>query len=365
MTSPFPHLWRRLSLALPLLALVACEEAPTGIGNPVAPSFKPGQPGPSYTVLSIPGAAGWTAYVAAAINAQHQTVGVMNPVDNPSQSVQRAAYWAAGSTAAPVPLPVFAGMTRSEANAINEDAVIAGRIWPVAVLWRPNGASWDIVTRAEYGVVSGVRADGVAVGTMWDPALGSSSPPQPVVWDATGKPDTLPLPAGGPWTAGTALAINADGDVAGTLEIWTTGMSTVYGALWVRGASGWTPYALQTGWSRGLSDRTANGQIYVTASGVHDAYRHRFTRSPSGVWASDSVYVEGVAQRMNTAGDFVGALEKGRFGSSPKPYVFPVTGSVITLPVPKNSNGTAIGISSDGWITGHIDGIGVVWKPGS
>lgn len=178
-------------------------------------------------------------------------------------------------------------------------------------------------------------------------------------------PDTLPLPEGGPWTAGTARAINAQGDVAGTLEIWTLGMSTVYGALWVREGSGWTPHVMQTGPARGLSDRTDGEHLYVTASGLYDAYRHRFTRSASGSWSSDSLLVEGAAFGMNSAGDFVGALLKGRYGSSPKPYVFPAAGSVTPLPLPKNATGAAGGISSDGWITGHINGVGVVWKPGS
>ncbi|HSR14565.1 MAG TPA: hypothetical protein VLL51_02355 [Gemmatimonadales bacterium] len=364
MTSSSLRLCRCLALALPVLAMVACREVPTGVGDPMAPSFKPGQSGPSYTVLSIPVASGWSAYAAADINAQHQTVGIMNPADNPSQSAQRAAYWVAGSAAAPVPLPVPDGMTRSQASAISENGIIAGRIWPIAVLWRPSGSGWTIETRAECGTVSGVRNDGVAVGTMLEPPYCQGAP-QPVVWDAGGIPDTLPLPEGGPYTAGTALAVNAQGDVAGTLEIWTLGMSTVYGALWVRDGDGYTPLVMQTGWSRGLSDRTNSGQIYVTASGVHDAHRHRFTRSASGQWTSDSVYVEGIANRMNAAGTFVGALERGRFGSSPKPYVFPAAGVATPLPLPKNATGAAGGISSDGWITGHINGVGVVWKPGS
>lgn len=365
MTSLSVRLCRCLTLALPLLATAACREGPTEASDAMAPSFKPGPSGPSYTVLSIPVAPGWAAYSAGAINVRHETVGTMNPADNPSQLVQRAAFWVAGSGAVPMALPLLPGTTRSEAHGISESGIIAGRIWPTAVLWRPTGSGWAIETRADCGVVSGVRDDGVAVGTMWDLDLGCSSAPQPVVWDATGRPDTLPLPEGGPFTAGTALAINAQGDVAGTLEIWTPGMSTIYGALWVRGASGWTPYAMQTGWSRGLSDRTAAGQIYVTASGVHDAYRHRFTQNGSGSWTSDSVYVEGIANRMNAAGTFVGALEKGRFGSSPKPYVFPASGSVLTLPLSRNASGAAVGISADGWITGYIDGVGVVWKPGS
>ncbi len=346
-----------------LLVASGCGELPTQGADAIPPNLKPGSAGPSYATLSIPVAAGWSGYGAADINAAHQTVGVMNPAGYPSQLDQRAAYWVAGGAAAPVPLPMLPGVTRSVANTISDNGIIGGRIWPAAVLWHPNGSGWDIQVLAENGEVSGVRDDGVAVGTMWDP-VDFFIPPQPVVWDAAGVPDTLPLPPGGPWTGGTALAINDQGDVAGTVQIWTLGSSTIYGALWTRAPAGWTPHVFQFGHSRGLSNRTG-GQIYVTASDVHDAYRHRLVQNGTGQWTSDSVYVQGVANGMNVAGDFVGALEKGRFGGSPKPFVYPATGAVLNLPLPKNANGIAVGISDDGWITGSIDGVGVVWKPGS
>jgi hypothetical protein len=348
-----------------LLTMPACRDVPTGITDPLGPDFKPAPSRPSYTVLTPAVAPGWTAFMPANVNSLHQAVGVMNPVGNTSQMAARAAYWVAGGTAVPEVLPVFPGMTWSQAGAISENGIVGGRIFPAAVLWKRGPAGWEPSQLAAWGIVNGVRDDGSAVGTMWDPERNGDSPPQPVMWDAAGTPDTLPLPSAGPWNAGEALAVNAQGDVAGTLVIWTLGMSTIYGALWIREGEGYTPLVMQTGWSRGLSDRTATGSIYVTASGAHDAYRHRFTRNVSGVWTSDSVYVEGVAHRMNPAGDFVGALEKGRFGSSPKPYVFPATGSVLTLPLAKNASGSAVGISADGWITGYVDGVGVVWKPGS
>lgn len=355
------HSVRNYLLTLLLMLSAACGELPTTPTQSPEPSFKPARPGPSYSVLTPAGLPGWTPFNPLGINGQHLAIGTMNPDGNPSSMATRAAVWRAGTSDPPEVLPVPGGETWSAAIGLNESGVVGGHIWPAAVLWQPIGSGWTIVTRHDQGVVNGVASGGEAVGTVFfDEAR---MHPQPVIWDAAGAMTVLPMPASGQWTSGEAMAINAQGDISGTLREEFPGGAYVYGALWVREGSGYLPLVMQSGPARGLSDRIGAEQLYVTASGVRDAFRHRFTRNGGGSWLSDSVYVSGTAEGMNASGDFVGTLRRGKFSSTGVPYLFTVAGSEITLPIPKNATGTASGISGDGWITGTINGAGVVWKP--
>jgi hypothetical protein len=346
-----------------LPTVLACRELPTATGDAIAPSLKPGTGGPSYTVLTPPVAPGWTAFMPRDINSLHLAIGVMNPAGTTSQMARRAATWVAGGSAVPVVLPVLADRVWSQANGVSENGIVAGAIFPSGVLWVPTGSGYEIRLLAENGGVSDVQDDGTAVGTMKDPVQPDLVPPMPVLWNASGVPDTLPFPASGKWNGGEALAINANGDISGTFEEWTFGHSYVWGALWIRENGGYTPIVMQTGWARGLSDRTADGRIHVTASAVWSkAYRHTFTRNASGAWTSDSVLVEGTSEDMNAAGDFVGTVRKS-FSSGGYPFVYPTAGTQLKLPIPRGSSGSAVGVSNDGWIAGAIDGVGVIWKP--
>jgi len=354
-------MYRFPSKTLPFLLLLAaaCGDLPTQEGGVPGPEYKPGSPGPTYTALTPALLPDWTPFRPVRINSQHLAVGTVNPEGNPSQMAARAAVWRAGTSEPPELLPVPAGMAWSAANDANEFGLVGGHIFPTAVLWIPAGAGWSVVTLHDQGVVNGVASGGEAVGTIYDE---SRTYAQPVRWDAAGVMTLLPLPAGGQWVGGEALAINAQGDVAGSFRQAAPGGWYLYGALWVREGDEYLPLIMQTGPAPGLSDRIGSGQLYVTASGVRDAWRHRFTRSGAGRWSSDSVWVGGTAEGMNAAGDLVGTQRRGKFASTGSPYLFTVGGAEILLPIPKNATGTASGISSDGWITGTLNDAGVAWK---
>ncbi|HEX9166885.1 MAG TPA: hypothetical protein VF862_13310 [Gemmatimonadales bacterium] len=358
------HCRSRWTFPLALLAAAACSDLATDVTDPLAPSLRPGPAGPTYTVLTPPLAPGYTALVPTDINVLHQAIGYVNPEGSTSQSARLAAVWHAGSGAAPQLLP---GGTGTTARGISDNGIIAGVVFPAAVLWKPAGSSWDLVVLNEVAEAMDVREDGSAVGIAFDPQYPSfRDDAQPVAWDADGVMTRLPMPASGQWTGGEAYAINAQGDIAGTFEERPSpGWALVYGALWVREGAGYIPIVMQTGGANGLSDRTADGRIIVTASDLRFAYRHTFTRNPAtGAWTSDSVYVGGSAADVNARGDFVGTIPKGTYSSAGYPFLFTAEGTLLKLPIPKGSTGTAGGLSTDGWITGSIGGTGVVWKPG-
>ena len=357
-----PHRYRS-TFPLVLLAALACQNLATDVTDPLAPSLRPAPTGPTYSVLTPPLLPGYTAFVPGDINVLHQAIGYVNPEGSPSQWFRLAAVWQAGSGAAPRLLP---GGTSTAARGISDNGIIAGVHFPAAVLWKPAGSTWDLVVLNEYAEATDVRDDGSAVGIAFDPQYPSSrEDAQPVAWDAAGVMTRLPMPASGQWTGGEAHAINAQGDIAGTFEERPSpGYALIYGALWIREGAGYTPIVMQTGWARGLSDRTADGRIIVTASAMRSAYRHTFTRNPAtGVWTSDSVYVDGNAADVNAAGDFVGTLPKGTYSGAGYPFLFTAAGTLRKLPLPKTTSGTAGGLSNDGWIAGTIGGTGVVWKP--
>jgi len=355
-----------LRVLLTLLAvLAACRELPTGSADRVDPFFPTVKQGLGYTAIVPPLAPGYSALIPVDINMHHLAVGHMTPAGTTSSYSRQPAYWAAGSSAPPQLLPLGPYTPPGIPTDIADNGLIVGNVGRAAVLWRPVGSDWELVTLHADARVNGVAEDGHAAGAVYNPAYPTQENPQPVVWDAAGTLHPLPLPGSGGFNGGEAHAISAAGDVAGEVQVWTLGVWYSWGAVWIRGDDGsyGEPIVLQTGPSRGVSERTPTGTLHATAGSLSRAYRNALIRDAAGNWEKgDSTYIAGSAEDMNAAGDLVGTSPKGRFASTGVPFLATLAGTVTNLPIPKGTTGVATGISSDGWIAGRYDLTGVIWK---
>ncbi len=356
-----PTRWSILAV-LPILA--ACRESPTGNADSIDPLFKPAPAGPGYAVVVPPVTPGYAAFMPTDINAHHVAIGVMNPAGTTGPSFRQGAYWKADAGGPPQLLPLGSHAGPGIPTDIADDGVIGGNIGRAAVLWRPVGAVWELVTLHADARVNGVGTGGRAVGALYNPAYVWQENPQPVLWDADGAAQTLPLPSSGEFNGGEAHAISSGGDIAGEVQVWTLGVWYSWGAVWIRREDGsyGEPIVFQGGPSRGISERAAAGALFVTAGGAN-SYRHLMVRDASGSWAKgDSSSIAGTAEDMNGAGDLTGTDRRSRYQSAGTPFVAMTSGAVISLPLPKSSTGVATGLSTDGWVAGRIELTGVIWK---
>lgn len=357
---------------VPLAAtvLVGCSDSPTSNTEALTPNLRAKGGGPGYQLVTASPGAGFQSFTPAAINAAHLVIGSLNP-SAPAFGGQVPGVWDAASPGTVLPLPVPPGLTLVRLTAVTSNGqVVLGNARTAAgtrviVRWDQTGTSWSPTVVREYAEAHGIRDDGVVVGAVYRDPQYPNEHPTPVLWDADGAEIALPLPSGGNWNAGLARAVNATGDIAGDVQVWSLGSATISGALWLREGSGYVgPFVLQVGPSAGLSERSVGGELRVIASGIREAWWYRLAVDGSGAWSKgDSVRIGGTATGMNPAGAYAGTLLKGGFSSDGTPYLADGAGAVLRLPMPKGKLGAGTGLSVDNWVIGTVDGAGVLWRP--
>lgn len=355
--------------SLVAVLVMGCTAPPTSSTEVLGPNYRVKGGGSGEYQLSLaPLPEGFQAFIPRAVSGAHLVIGSLVPSAASPSGEQVPAIWEPAGNGAVEPLGVPAGLTLVRLTALTTDGRIIGNARTAAgarvvVRWDRTGNSWGTGVVRQDAEAHGMRDDGVVVGAVFRDPNYPNEHPTPVFWDASGAETSLPLPAG--WNAGVARAINAAGDIAGEVQVWSLGMATISGAVWIREADGYSgPIVLQVGPSAGLSDRDGAGELRAIASSLREAWWYRLAPAGGEAWSkTDSVRIGGTAVGMNAAGAYVGTLLKGGYSQGGAPYLADVAGAVTRLPLPRGKVGTGVGVSGDAWVVGTVEGAGAMWRP--
>jgi len=288
----------------------------------------------------------------------HEAVGEVFGNDQ-VPGLRRAWYWSEGSGSLTPTLLPMGSSPGSNALAINRSGIIAGLVGDAAVLWKPNGAGWDIVSLDPAGLAEGLNDQGETVGRHYLDVARMEY--LPIRWDPAGAMTTLPLPAGA-WNSGSASAINANGDIAGQVRQPSPGGHIIQGVVWIRGGAGWTPVLLSgTATATGVADRASDGSLMV-AAGKRSTLAYV---ASAGQWQEVGTLSSTCGgSGMNPAGDMAGTNGQGNYGGLGIGCLVTVTNITVPLPCPPSRLCGAVAVSVDRWLAGRMDSQAVLWKPG-
>ncbi|MHB1225486.1 MAG: hypothetical protein ACYC2G_15760 [Gemmatimonadaceae bacterium] len=342
----------RVGIALTLLSVLACADAPTA-------------PSPTSSTASDPELA--DARIAArplvavgigdlgggsALARNISTFGTVVGSSMTAGGEVHAFAWSRGGGMRD--LGTLARDSRSDAVAINVFGEIVGTSGTRAVRWSRNGRIKRLrAPGAERSAATDINAAGMVSGwAVYPPTRTSPRLQLPVVWDRTGAIISLGVPE--PRHEGEAVAVNDRGVVAATIGADIIHLTRA--ALWDR-EDGWRVLEPQVVDGRAV-DLNLGGDVVGMDLG-------KPWSPPPLLWRHDGTLVElsplgGDVRGINLFGQMVGraVLEE----SGPRlPVMWNRDLSVVRLAVPEDRSSVVNAISDLGEIVGGIGAEAVLW----
>lgn len=343
----------RVGIALTLLSVVACTDAPTAPSPTPSTATDPALADARiaarpYVAVSIGDLGGGSA-LARDIN----LAGVIVGSSMTTGGEVHAFIWSRQRGMRD--LGTLPGDTRSDAVAVNLLGEAVGTSGNRPVRWDASGQIHELAAPgSEYGAATGINLAGMVSGWAYYPRIGYDIPERtlPVFWNRAGTPTAIEVPA--PRLEGEAVAINDLGLMAATVG-YDIGHGT-RAAVWSRRA-GWRLLEPQV-----PDGRATNLNLIGDVVGIDLGQPWA---PPATLWRRDGSFTQltpsyGYARDINTLRQIVGISTITEFGTR-RPVMWSRDLTITVLPVPSQENFAVNAINDIGDIAGGIGNLATVW----